>query len=217
MKFEVKYFGQTVIKYQVPYDIFLTLNHIYETNYNKLEPANKGLAGKIQNEHSLYYSGESNKLMKKHNFLPEDILQWFNSIFKHYLNYNRINKFSHRTNSIWINEMKQNEYNPNHIHSGSLFTGLSSVMVLKTPNTYGKEYSNEKSPTNGRLQIMGSATGQFCKTDYHPPMRVRDFYVFPYDMRHCVYPFNGTTEIRRTLAANCDVDYNPLTSRGIDE
>ena len=50
MKFEVKYFGQTVIKYQVPYDIFLTLNHIYETNYNKLEPANKGLAGKIQNE-----------------------------------------------------------------------------------------------------------------------------------------------------------------------
>tara|TARA_B110000908_G_C10236809_1_gene443799 strand:- start:1852 stop:2193 length:342 start_codon:yes stop_codon:yes gene_type:complete len=113
--------------------------------------------------------------------------------------------------------MKQNEYNPNHIHSGSLFTGLSSVMVLKTPNTYGKEYSNEKSPTNGRLQIMGSATGQFCKTDYHPPMRVRDFYVFPYDMRHCVYPFNGTTEIRRTLAANCDVDYNPITNRGIDE
>ena len=42
---------------------------------------------------------------------------------------------------------------------------------------------------------------------------IGDFYVFPYDMRHCVYPFNGTKEKRRTLVCNCDVDYNPVTSR----
>jgi hypothetical protein len=30
------------------------------------------------------------------------------------------------------------------------------------------------------------------KVDYEPPMKLRDFYIFPYDMRHCVYPFNGT-------------------------
>jgi hypothetical protein len=33
-------------------------------------------------------------------------------------------------------------------------------------------------------------------------------------MRHCVYPFNGTNEVRRTLAANCDVQYNPIENRG---
>jgi hypothetical protein len=38
--------------------------------------------------------------------------------------------------------MKQHEYNPAHIHRGMLFTGLSSVMILKLPSTYGKEYSN---------------------------------------------------------------------------
>ena len=27
--------------------------------------------------------------------------------------------------------MKQHEYNPAHIHRGMLFTGLSSVMILK--------------------------------------------------------------------------------------
>jgi hypothetical protein len=32
-------------------------------------------------------------------------------------------------------------------------------------------------------------------------------------MRHCVYPFNGTKEIRRTLVCNVDVDYNPVASR----
>ena len=109
--------------------------------------------------------------------------------------------------------MKQHEYNPAHIHRGVLFTGLSSVMILKLPSTFGKEYSNDKVKQNGRLQILGAANGQFAKIDYQPPMDLRDFYVFPYDMRHCVYPFNGTKEKRRTLVCNVDVEYNPVSSR----
>jgi hypothetical protein len=101
-----------------------------------------------------------------------------------------------------------------HIHQGTIFTGLSSVMILKLPNTYGVEYSASEAPQNGKLQILGAANGQFAKIDYEPPMKLRDFYVFPYDMRHCVYPFNGTNETRRTLAANCDVLYNPVLNRG---
>ena len=67
---------------------------------------------------------------------------------------------------------------------------------------------------NGRLQIIGASNGQFAKTDYSPNMlRLGDFYIFPYDMRHCVYPFNGTKETRRTLVCNVDVDYNPVASR----
>ena len=66
---------------------------------------------------------------------------------------------------------------------------------------------------NGRLQIIGAANGQFAKTDYSPECKIGDFYVFPYDMRHCVYPYNGTKEKRRTLVCNVDVDHNPVTSR----
>ena len=68
---------------------------------------------------------------------------------------------------------------------------------------------------NGQLQIIGNSAGQFAKTDYSPTMNVRDFYVFPYDMRHCVYPFNSTKDIRVTLAANCDVLYNQIESKGV--
>ena len=110
--------------------------------------------------------------------------------------------------------MKENEYNPVHIHRGNLYTGLSSVMILKKPSTTGVEYSAAETPQNGQLQILGASNGQFAKIDYQPPMDLRDFYVFPYDMRHCVYPFNSTQDTRRTLAANCDVLYDPIRNRG---
>ena len=45
-------------------------------------------------------------------------------------------------------------------------------------------------------------------------IKERDFYVFPYDMRHTVYPFNGPGW-RRTLAANMDVEYDPIKNRGV--
>ena len=67
---------------------------------------------------------------------------------------------------------------------------------------------------NGQLQILGSSSGQFAHIDYGPTMKERDFYVFPYDMRHCVYPFNGDG-FRRTLACNMDVEYDPINNRGV--
>jgi hypothetical protein len=214
LKFDFVFLGQCVLKYQVPLDIFTTINSLYESNINNLHSANKQLVGKIENEHSLFYSGKDESKIKRHNVLPLNITDYFMSVFKHYLTFNKIKDYDLHLNSIWVNEMKKHEYNPTHVHRGMLFTGLSSVMILKLPSTYGKEYSASNIPQNGRLQILGAANGQFAKIDYQPPMNLRDFYVFPYDMRHCVYPFNGTDEIRRTLAANCDVQFDPIKNRG---
>ena len=89
-------------------------------------------------------------------------------------------------------------------------------MIMKLPSDMGEEYSSPEKPMNGRLQIIGASAGQFAKTDYSPEMQLGDFYIFPYDMRHCVYPFNGTKEKRRTLVCNVDVDYNPVLSRAAE-
>ena len=212
--FKFIFLGQSVLRYQVPLDVYNIINNIYETKFQQLAPANKQLVGKIQNEHSLFYNGNDESKVKRHNILPRDVTNYFLEIFKHYLSFNKIRDYELHLNSIWVNEMKQHEYNPAHIHRGTLFTGLSSVMILKLPSTYGREYSNDEVPQNGRLQILGAANGQFAKIDYQPPMNLRDFYVFPYDMRHCVYPFNGTNETRRTLAANCDIQFDPIKNRG---
>ena len=214
-KFNFVFLGQSILRYEVPLDIFTTINSIYQNNFDTLDPANKQLIGKIQNEHSLFYGGKDESKMKNHNKLTQDVIKYFMDMFRHYLNWNRIESQELHLNSIWVNEMKEHEYNPVHIHRGTLFTGLSSVMILSLPSTYGKEYSNEEVPQNGKLQILGSASGQFAKIDYQPSLNVRDFYIFPYDMRHCVYPFNSTNETRRTLAANCDVSFDPIKNRGV--
>ena len=214
-KFDFVFLGQSILKYQVPLDIFTSINKIYENNFDTLNPANKQLVGKIQNEHSLFYGGKDESKMKNHNRLTQDVLKYFMDMFRHYLDWNKIREYDLHLNSIWVNQMKEHEYNPVHIHRGTLFTGLSSVMILSLPSTYGKEYSNEEVPQNGKLQILGSASGQFAKIDFQPELKVRDFFIFPYDMRHCVYPFNSTNETRRTLAANCDVLFDPIKNRGV--
>ena len=211
--FKFIWLGQTICRYQVPLDVFNTLNGIYETNFINLPDAHKQLVGKIRKENSLFYGGTDNKKMHKHNMLPPYVLNWFESKFKHYLAFNKIYEYKLRMQSIWINEMKAGEYNPIHIHQGSIFTGLSSVMILKLPNNMGPEYAREDVPMNGRLSIIGAANGQFVKSDYGPTTEERDFYIFPYDMRHCVYPHTNPNAVRRTLAANCDVEYNPVSTR----
>ena len=212
--FNVIFLGQSVLRYQVPLDIYNTINHIYETKYSELKPANKQLVGKIEKEHSLFYDGEDTEKMTTHNRLPQNILQWFHQKFNHYLQWNNIKEYEMHLNSVWVNTMFQHEYNPIHIHQGTLFTGLSSVMILKLPPSFGVEYSSPHAPQNGRLQILGSTNGQFANVDYQPNIQERDFYIFPYDIRHCVYPFNGPG-YRRTLAANMDVQYNPIQNRGV--
>ena len=214
LDFNFVFLGQSVLRYQVPLDIYNTINHIYETKFSQLPPANKQLVGKIQNEHSLFFNGGKNEKMHTHNLLTHDVLNWFQSMFVHYLNWNKVKDYKLHLNSIWINQMKQHEYNPVHVHKGSLYTGLSSVMILKLPESFGEEYSASESPMNGRPQILGTSSGQFAHVDYSPEVKERDFYIFPYDMRHCVYPFNAPG-YRRTLAANMDVEYDPIKNRGI--
>ena len=108
MKFDFIFLGQTVLKYQVPLEIFVGLNEIYEKQKKQLPKANKQLVGKIQDEVSLYFSGPKNDKIDEHNFLPQDILQWFYSIFDHYTNWNKIGQTTKHINSIWVNEMKAN-------------------------------------------------------------------------------------------------------------
>ena len=153
MKFDFVYLGQTVLKYQVPLEIFVGLNDIYEKRKKELPKANKQLVGKIEDEVSLFFDGPPNDKIHPHNFLSRDILRWFDSVFDHYLKWNKIGENKRHINSIWVNEMKAHEYNPIHIHQGKLFTGLSSVMIMKLPKETGIEYSAPDKPMNGDYKL----------------------------------------------------------------
>ena len=53
-KFDFIFLGQSILKYQVPLDIFNSINYIYETNYHNLAPANGQLVGR-QKKNILYF------------------------------------------------------------------------------------------------------------------------------------------------------------------
>ena len=111
--------------------------------------------------------------------------------------------------NAWINDMKANEYNPFHFHTSPMTDlGLSSVLVLKRPETYGKEYSREDTPSNGNLEFNGGQQDPLSISQLRVDAKVGQLYVFPYTLLHGVYPFNGTDEIRRTMSFNCNL-YKP--------
>ena len=213
MNFDCVFLGQSVLRYEVPLEVFVGLNELYETQKKQLPNASKQLAGKIPDEVSLFFAGPTDKKMHAHNYVPEDILKWFYSIFDHYLKFNKTQDYKMNIDSVWVNEMKAGDYNPLHVHRGSLYTGLSSVMILKLPKDMGPEIARPDQPLNGQLQILGNVGGQFITGDYVPRVKIGDFYVFPYDIRHVVYPFTNKKAKRRTLSCNVDVSYNPITSR----
>ena len=210
MSSEVNILGQAIIKYDTPQHILDEVNKIYEERKIRDLPAtNKFLAGKIKDEFTLYHN-EMNDSSKNFNNVSKKSLDWFQNQFQDYLRVVEKKSVTIRLSSIWVNEMYANEYNPIHTHSSKFSKiGLSSVMILKLPSGYGEEYSRPDNPLNGRLQFVGNSGGQFSFTDFRPDVVVGDFYVFPYDMKHTVYPFNTTEEHRRTLAANVDVFYSP--------
>ena len=206
----VNVLGQAIIKYDAPQHVLDEVNKIYEERKIRDLPAtNKFLAGKIKDEFTVYHN-EMNDSSKNFNNVSKKSLDWFQDQFQDYLGVVEKKSVTIRLSSIWVNEMYANEYNPIHTHSSKFSRiGLSSVMMLKLPSNYGKEYSRPDNPLNGQLQFVGNSGGQFSFTDFRPDVKIGDFFIFPYDMRHCVYPFNTTEEHRRTLAANVDVFYTP--------
>ena len=218
MSRRVSVLGQAIIKYDTPQHILDEVNKIYdERKARELPATNKFLAGKIKSEHTLYHN-EMNDPSKNSNNVSKKSLDWFQDQFQDYLKVVEKKSVTIRLSSIWVNEMYANEYNPVHTHSSRFSQiGLSSVMILKIPSDYGEEYSRPDNPLNGQLQFVGRSGGQFAFTDFRPEVVVGDFYVFPYDMRHTVYPFNTTKEHRRTLAANVDIFYSPLELPEIDK
>jgi hypothetical protein len=214
MEKQIYKLGQCIMKYKTPPHIMDKLNKIYNNRKKyKLTSAASFLVGKIKNEYTLY----NNQLAdaSKCNHLDDEVFNWFMQHFKDYVDsltnknpssYVSSGPVALKLSSMWINEMKAGEYNPVHHHfSARSIVGLSSVMFLKIPKNYGKEISGTGYPTNGRLEFIGNTNGQFVFPNFTPKVEVGDFFIFPYDLQHVVYPFRKSKEFRRTLSANVDV------------
>ena len=190
--------GTTILKFQVPLEFIDEINKLYDDNVKDLQPWNDRLIGKIKEENRV------------DGVFTDDIKSAFENMFKIYMMHNggpdhEDSTYSMNLNQAWINEMKAHEYNPMHCHFGSTDMGLTSVLMLKRPSTYGEEYCNSENPMNGHLHFISNNQEAFTKSNIALDLQVGDFYIFPFGLYHGVYPFNGTDEVRRTLSYNCDL------------
>ena len=188
--------GTVICRFKVPLEVIDEINKDYD-NAKDLKPHNKNLAGKIADE------------FKVTSILSENTRLLFTTCFQQYLHTIKKPFWHVSLENAWINDMKANEYNPFHFHTSPMTDlGLSSVLVLKRPETYGKEYSREDTPSNGNLEFNGGQQDPLSISQLRVDAKIGQLYVFPYTLLHGVYPFNGTDEIRRTMSFNCNL-YKP--------
>ena len=105
--------------------------------------------------------------------------------------------------------MRVDEFNPMDYHTNpTADLGMSSVLFLKIPKSYGKEISREDQPTNGFLEVVGGNQEPLSISQSRINGDVGERYIFPYTLLHGVYPFYDTEEVRRTMSYNWNL-YKP--------
>ena len=201
---DILWLGSAILKYKISMKMVDDINNAYDKKLKELTAHNDDLAGKIKEENLV------NELMTDY------MNKTFQKCFAHYVEFlKRQDKWICSLNRVWINEMRANEYNPLHNHTSTMAdVGMSSVLMLKRPSTYGVEYSREETPMNGHLDFTGGQQDPLSISQGYVDAQVGEFYVFPYTLLHGVYPFNGTDEVRRTLSYNCDLIKPSLLHKG---
>ena len=197
VKVQVNTLGEIVVKMTMPKAFIDEINNVYDENKKSTLDWTEKLAGKIKEENLV-------------NHLMNDSLKGtFQMCFQEYLNRSGlVIANTHQTvlDNVWINDMYAGEYNPAHFHSSkSSLVGLSSVLFLKVPDTYGEEYTNNHTPANGHLEFIGGSQHSLAISQMRVSPEVGDFFIFPYTLVHAVYPFRQTEQMRRTLSYNCDL------------
>ena len=197
VKIQVLTLGEIVVKFEMPQNFIDEINNVFEEKEQTTVDWSTQLAGKIKKE----------KLVN--HLLKDEVKGTFLMCFQEYMK--RSGSVLNQTHQLvldncWINDMYATEYNPAHFHaSKNSLVGLSSVLFLKTPDSYGKEIINPNNPSNGHLEFIGGQQHSLAISQLRLSPKVGDFFVFPYTLVHGVYPFYDTDQVRRTLSYNCDI------------
>ena len=157
----------------------------------------------------------------KNEFLitPKLMLKWkqdfFNPVIKTYAEHHYPNKIAKKIIilSAWYVVSVSGDYNPQHSHTNfgkaeDKQPHLSCVGYLNLPAQMKDEKSHEKQHhrTNGHIEFNEGSEGIFTNALHMVKPEVRDWYLFPCNLRHSVYPFFGDGE-RISFSFNAKVEF----------
>jgi hypothetical protein len=107
--------------------------------------------------------------------------------------------------NVWVNFQKKHEFNPPHLHDGT----LSFVIWLQIPFTHAEEDLKSpgrkaKLPLSGKFGFLIVQNGKEVRTAYQESDQTQEnsILLFPSDMMHFVNPFYTSDDLRITISAN---------------
>ena len=206
-----------VLKQSIPHDLFEKLK---EETQKKFAPKNNQLAGQIRREETLGHLIPdvepviANEIQNYDTYVTKVIPSFLRRMILDRTQGGEKNplKIKLRLLELWVNHMKQYEFNPIHSHDG-LF---SFVMFIKVPfllEEMHKMAPGSKSPTNAAGSLTFFHPGNPFQDSFY---REEIFYpdktwegkilIFPAYLCHQVQPFYGTEEERITISGNVYAD-----------
>jgi len=194
---EFFYWGPCVCKFKINNSIVEKL--LEKSNRLKID-ARPDLAGHIDKE--LYYDNDTiDWFMKKTENYFESYIKFKNEMWqkKHPFPFESV-----KINSLWVNYMKKNEFNPPHIHTYD----LSFVLYLQIPEKLKEESENFVSAGYGPGLIefiygTEDRYGDYITNHIKFPEK-GDLYIFPSNLYHTVAPFRCEGE-RISVSGNLTV------------
>lgn len=169
---------------------------------NKLEDFSEQLVGKVKEELAFNEDIINKCLAKFSSFVIKyhemfEAKSTFSQTVLDRTNYN----YGLQIEQGWFVRQYENEYNPLHVHTGSK---LSCVGYLSLPDGIEEEWDNERKKhhtCNGHIQFASGTNSGYNLTTFLARPTVGDFYLFPSELFHTVYPFYTKGE-RRSFSMN---------------
>ena len=184
MSDEIKYgvfsWGPCVVQLKISEDFRKKLlTEANESGKEELKFTTK-LAGVIKEEYAY---------RKKEIFLPEisQVLGVYDQAFQKFKNKPYEHKPEYLLNSLWVNFMKKNEYNPPHDHADN----LSFVIFLDIPEEIKqeqKDYEGQSGGPGSLSFLYGEGNRQAITYQGIQPNN-GDMFIFPSWVKHYVAPF----------------------------
>jgi len=191
-------FGPSIAKTKIPKNLLDKMNNYIDETIKVKKKINKF-------DHGPYLAGDvTQEFTLEKNFVEE--IGWIkflsNAVYE-WIKKDTAKEISEfRLISTWIVRQFKNEYNPIHTHSGH----VSGVGYLKVPNDINKSNKKSHVQTDGKLVLIDGYKSLFSNGTFIIEPKVGDFYMFPNNLMHAVYPFFGTDEERRSISFNADLD-----------
>lgn len=181
------------------------VKYLNESMDNDLEDYSNNLVGKVKQELKF-----SNKILER---ALKELFPYFTSYHtSHFPGDALLDKLTVEIMSGWYVRQFENEYNPLHIHTGS---HISCVGYLSLPENIEREFESDLEdhhPSNGQIEFAyGSAAVSYTRSTMRITPKVGDFYIFPAQLWHMVYPFKTPGE-RRSFSMNVNVGQRPVAT-----